>query len=189
MAATLVRMGYRIEDIELANLDGSVPAAAGVRPRAVHVHFRQQADGPLQELVFASFDASDEGLAKNPAFLQFMVPIEPTVTLMKAASYLLHDASFRRMRELVEQKTSVLVQDDTGLPYSALLADGFNVELYGNYVDTIPVFHFRYQKDLASAYRAQASHAVLPFAWSYARRREEAALLVARKKAAAGAST
>jgi hypothetical protein len=189
VSATLVRMGYVILDVETANLDGSSPVAAGTRPRAVHVHFQAADGGPIQELVFASFDASDEGLAKNPAFLTFMQPIQPTVTLMKAASYLLHDDSFGRMRELVEKKTSLLVQDDTGLPYAKLLADGFTVELYGNYVDTIPVFHYRYQKDLAGAYRAQPAHTALPFAWSYARRREEAALQVARKRPPATASS
>jgi len=189
MSAMLVRMGYVILDVELANLDGSSPVPAGTRPRAAHVHFQAQDGGPVQELVFASFDASDQGLASNPAFLTFMQPIQPTVTLMKAASYLLHDDSFGRMRELVERKTTLLVQDDTGLPYAKLLADGFSVELYGNYVDTIPVFHYRYQKDLAGAYRAQSAHAELPFPWSYARRREEAALQVARKRIATAASS
>jgi len=189
MSAMLVRMGYVVLDIELANLDGSTPVAAGTRPRAVRIHFQGQGEGPVQELVFASFDASDEALARNPAFLAFMAPIQPTVTLIKAASYLLHDKSFRRMRDLVEEKTSLLVQDDTGLPYAELLADGFEVELYGNYVDTIPVFQYRFQKDLAWAYRAQPVHTVLPFAWSYAGRRAEAALQVARKRAQAAGST
>jgi len=73
------------------------------------------------------------------------------------------------------------VQDDTGLPYALMLRDGFRVELYGNYVGTIPAFRYRYQTDLAAAYKEQGNHLPLPFAWSYAWRRDEASLQVARR--------
>lgn len=189
MAATLVRMGYTITGVELANLDGSTPVK-GKRPHMARVRFQRIPAALPQELVFASFDASDEGLAKDPDFLAFMEPVRPTVTLMKAASYLLHDKSFSRMRDLVEDKSTLLVQDDTGLPYATLLRDGFRVELYGNYIGTIPAFRYRYQKDLAAAYReredrararGEAAPSRLPFAWSYAWKRDEIALQVARR--------
>jgi hypothetical protein len=180
LCATLVRMGYTVTGIELANLDGSTPFT-GKRPKLARVHFRRGAEGPAQELDFASFDASDDGLGRDADFLAFMEPVRPTVTLIKAASYLLHDRAFARMRGLVEDKSTLLVQDDTGLPYALMLRDGFKVELYGNYVSTIPAFRYRYQNDLAAAYKEHGSHLPLPFAWSYAWRRDEAGLQVARR--------
>jgi hypothetical protein len=187
LCATIVRMGYTVSGIELANLDGSTPFT-GKRPRLARVHFLHGADGPPQELDFASFDASDEGLGRNADFLTFMEPVRPTVTLIKASSYLLHDKAFTRMRGLVEDKSTLLVQDDTGLPYASMLRDGFKVELYGNYVSTIPAFRYRYQNDLAAAYKEKGSHLPLPFAWSYAWRRDEASLQVARRTPAAMAA-
>jgi hypothetical protein len=180
LSATIVRMGYTISRIELANLDGSTPVS-GKRAKLARVYFRRDSAGPQQELDFASFDASDDGLAKDAGFLAFMDSVRPTATMLKAASYLLHDKAFSRMREFVEDRTTLLVQDDTGLPYSTLLHDSFKVELYGNYVGTIPAFRYRYQKDLAAAYREAGSHERLPFAWSYAWKRDEIALQVARK--------
>jgi hypothetical protein len=184
LCATIVRMGYTVTDIELANLDGSTPFT-GKRPRLARVHFRHGVDGAAQELDFASFDASDDGLGRDADFLAYMEPVRPTVTLIKASSYLLHDQAFTRMRGLVEDKSTLLVQDDTGLPYALMLRDGFKVELYGNYVGTIPAFRYRYQNNLAAAYkeqsREQGNRLPLPFAWSYAWRRDEASLQVARR--------
>ena len=184
LVTNLARMGYVLLDVQTGNLDGSVPADAGGRPRAVFVHFRAQGGGPVQELMYASFDASDSGLERRPGFLQFLAPIDPTVTLMKAASYLLFEKDFARMRSLVEDRSRLIIQDDSGLPFAELRTHGFAVDLFGDYVGTIPQFRYRYQKDLAAAYAAQPSHAALPFDWSYAWRPGEASMQVARKTAA-----
>ena len=183
LATTLARMGYEVLDAQTANLDGRVPADPGGRPRALQLHFRARAGGPVQELVYASFDASDSGLERRPGFLQFMAPIEPTVTLMKAASYLLFEKDFSRMRALVASRSRLIVQDDSGLPYAELRAQGYAVELFGDYVGTIPQFRYRYQKDLAAAYAAQPGILRLPFDWSYAWRPGEASMQVARRAA------
>jgi hypothetical protein len=185
LVTTLARMGYVLIDVQTANLDGSVPADPGGRPRAVFVHFRAQAGGPVQELMYASFDASDRGLERRPGFLEYLAPIEPTVTLMKAASYLLFEKDFAHMRTLVEDRSRLIIQDDSGLPFADLHAHGFAVDLYGDYVGTIPQFRYRYQKDLAAAYANQPSHATLPFDWSYAWKPGEASLQVARRTTAA----
>ncbi len=183
LATTLARMGYDLIDVVPGNLDGTAPPAAGGRTRSVRVHFAAHGGGPVQEIFYASFDASDAGLERNPAFLRFMEPVQPTVTLMKAASYLLHDKTFQRLRTLIAQKSPLIIQDDSGMPYAELLASGFDVELYGSYVSTIPAFNYRFQKDLAAAYRSQPTHTALPFAWSYAWKPSEESMQVARKKA------
>lgn len=180
LVTTLARMDYALIDVQTANLDGSFPPDPGGRPRAVYLHFRPRAGGPVQELVFASFDASDEGLARRPGFLRYFAAIEPSVTLIKAASYLLAEPNFTRMRTLIESRSGLIVQDDSGLPYAELRAHGYAVELLGNYVGTIPQFRYRYQKDLAAAYAALPARTPLPFAWSYAWKPSEEALQVAR---------
>ncbi len=183
MVAMLARMGYDVLDIVPGKLDGTAPPAPGTRTRSARVHFALHGGGPVQEIFYASFDASDEGLERHPEFLTFMHPVHPTLTLMKAASYLLHDKTFLRMRTLIAEKSPLIIQDDSGMPYAELLADGFTVELYGSYVGTIPVFNYRYQKDLAAAYQALPTRTNLPFAWSYAWKPSEESLQVARKKA------
>jgi hypothetical protein len=113
--------------------------------------------------------------------------VQPTVTLLKAASYLLAEKNFSRMRGLIEEHSRLVVQDDSGLPYAELLAHGYSVELLGDYVGTIPQFRYRYQKDLAAAYARLPAHEALPFAWSYAWKPAEEALQVARRAPALAA--
>ena len=183
VSAMLVRTGYELHDYAWANTDGSKwdAAASTGTPRAIRLHFGKPG-GPEQELFYASFDASDKGLKNNPGFLRFMEGVTPTATLIKSASYLLHDDIFSTMRGLVE-KSPVLVQDDTGLPYRRLLGSGYKVELYGDYTGVLPVFKYRYQPELARAYAAVQSKEVLQFPWSYMYRIGGVGLQIARKPA------
>ncbi|HUN91818.1 MAG TPA: hypothetical protein VMU33_07165 [Burkholderiaceae bacterium] len=184
MSAMLVRMGYEVRDVRMSQVDGTPwPAGSPKRPRAVTIDFGRPG-GPDQHLFYANFDASNGGLKTKPDFLHYLDGVHDAVTLLKAASYLLHDGSFSVMRDQIEQRSAAIVQDDSGLPYASLTSAGFSVELYGNYVGTIPVFKYRYQRDLAGAYVAAKEREPLPFAWSYAVKRNEEALQIARRPGA-----
>jgi hypothetical protein len=184
IGAMLVRMGYEVRRVQMMQVDGSPqPADTPRRPRAVEIGFGRPG-GPTQRLFYANFDASDDGLKRNPAFLKAVADVHGAVTLLKAASYLLHDSSFSTMRGLIETRSRLIVQDDSGLPFSRIKAAGFDVELYGNYVGTIPVFRYRYQRDLAGAYAQAGDREPLAFAWSYATQRSQEALQIARRHGA-----
>lgn len=185
MTSMLVRMGYEVRAVRLLQVDGTpMPSDSPRRPRAVGIDFGRPG-GPDQHLFYANFDASNEGLRNRPDFLNYMDGVHGgVVTLLKAASYLLHDDGFSVMRNLIRDRSVAIVQDDSGLPYASLTASGFEVELYGNYVGTIPVFRYRYQRDLANAYVQASEREPLPFAWSYAAKRDEEALQIARRPGA-----
>jgi hypothetical protein len=184
MTSMLVRMGYEVRAIRLLQVDGTpMPLDSLRRPRAVGIDFGRPGR-PDQHLFYANFDASNEGLKNRPDFLNYMDGVHGVVTLLKAASYLLHDDSFSVMRNLIRDRSVAIVQDDSGLPYARLTESGFEVELYGNYVGTIPVFSYRYQRDLANAYVQASEREPLPFAWSYAKKRDEEALQIARRPGA-----
>jgi hypothetical protein len=181
MSATLVRMGYEIRDVRSMNVDGTAfTEASGKLARAVAIIFGIPGQ-KAQEIFYADFDASNDGLRVHPGFLHYMEGVNDTITVMKAASYLCHDNTFSTMRDLIESRSVVIVQDDSGLPYKSLKASGFDVELYGNYVGVIPVFSYRLQRDLASAYAQAKQKQALPFSWSYAERPSEEALQIARR--------
>jgi len=167
-AVMLVRLGYELKDISPANLDGTpfVANPNNKQPKAVHLKFAKpgQAD---QEIFYASFDASNVGLNSNPAFVTYLANVHPSATLLKAASYLLHTAEFSEMQKIVTSKSTTIVQDDTGVPYSALKTAGFDIALYGEYSKPIDAFNSHYQKDLASGYAGQKQKLPLPFQWSY----------------------
>jgi hypothetical protein len=186
ISAMLVRTGYELHDVSWAKTDGTPwDSASPASPRAMRLRFARHG-GPEQELFYASFDASNTGLKAHPGFLQFMETVKPTATLIKSASYLLHDGTFSMMRDLVE-KSPVVVQDDTGLPYQRMLGHGYKVELYGNYTGVLPVFKYRFQPELAHAYAAQQSKEALQFPWSYMYKIGGVGLQIARKSEAANA--
>jgi hypothetical protein len=102
--------------------------------------------------------------------------------LIKSASYLLQDKQVRALRDALLEAADFLVQDDTGMPYEVLKANGWDVHLYGGYRKPIKPFHWAYQAGLEAAYKsAQASE--LPFSFSYHWRGGKSNAMVARRVA------
>lgn len=181
MSVMLVRMGYELRGIEFKEVDGSARIASTKQaPRAVQLTFGKPGAAD-QTLFYANFDASDAGLKAHSSFLTYMQPHSSTVTLLKAASYLLHADEFSTMRKLVLDKSALVVQDDTGVPYKALTDAGFDVKLFGHYAKPIDVFGYRFQKDLSAAYGKLKDQPDLGFEWSYNVKASEMGLQLARK--------
>lgn len=183
MSVMLVRMGYEIRAIEPKSVDGKDLSAKELKsPHAVVLTFGKPGQ-PSQTVFYSNFDASDAGLKAHPQFVDYMKPNEGTVTMLKAASYLLHGAEFSTMKALVLEKSAVIVQDDTGVPYKALVGAGYDVKLFGHYKMPIDTFKYRFQPDLLSAYsKVLAPQPDLAFAWSYNWDFSEVGLQLAHKK-------
>ena len=79
----------------------------------------------------------------------------------------------------------LIVQDDTGLPYHLLLADGFTISLYGQYERPVKLFENRYQKDLDDAFTSAGNTDPVPFPFGYNWRKEgRSGVIVARRPGA-----
>ena len=152
------------------NADASQEAVARSRPlrqlKAVSIEFRAGESAKMKRLIYFSVDATDNGLAKYPQFVNFLRSLGPTTTLLKSASYLFHSKNFRLLRKTVLDASSYLVQDDSGVPYGVLVSGGWEIRLHGNYAVPIPPFEGAYQPALASAYKAQNPDP-LPFSFGY----------------------
>ncbi len=142
---------------------------AGPKPlrklRAVQIKF-QKPGGPIQTLQYFSVDATNHGVAPYPEFLAHLRTAKPAPMLIKSASYLLHAKEFRVVRDTLLESAEFLVQDDTGMPYEVLKANGWDVQLYGGYRRPIHPFHWAYQARLDAAYKTTTA-AELPFSFSY----------------------
>jgi hypothetical protein len=148
--------------------------------RGVEIRFFHPDIGKLQTLYYLSADASNAGFAQTPELGAFLARMKPAMVLVKAGSYLLHRAYFSRLRETILDVADVVVQDDTGIPYGALLGRGWAVRLYGDYTAPIPLFAADRQPDLAVAYRNRTRDEQLPFAFGYKGARGESNAMVAR---------
>ncbi len=92
-------------------------------------------------------------MRRNPEFAKFAASLGPACTLLKATSYMLHDSSFSRIRSIILDRSALILQDDTGIPWRMLASGSFDVQLYGDYEKPYgKVFQFRMQRDLRAAY-------------------------------------
>lgn len=149
--------------------------------RVVKIVFVSSLTKKQQTLYYYSVDVSNEGLHKHNAdFLDIIRHNKPTYTLLKSASYLLHIREFTNVRDTILDVTTVLVQDDTGIPYQ-FLARGWKVKLYGQYDKPIADFTYGYQPDLEHAYKVSPNVQLLPFPFGYRWQIGKSGLIVARK--------
>lgn len=136
--------------------------------RAVQIDFTHPATpNRVQSLYYFSFDVSDSALVHYPEFLPWLRDYRQPTVLLKSASYLLHGHGFKQMREFVLDRSALLVQDDTGVPYRLLSPAGLAVDLYGRYETPVELFKTRHQDDLAAAFKMRARAETVPFPFGY----------------------
>ncbi len=182
MAVFLAHQGYRIDSIRYVTLhgDGSMTEHAPAGANGVEIAYDNgDRDDPRLALYF-QVDLGDDGVRKNPGYVNLMRQLGAGVTYLKAASYLLYDDYFSRIRSAILDDSVGLVEDDSGIPYKYLDAK-WEVTPYGNYTGPIALFKERYQPDLAAFY-AKNIPSPLPFGTGYKFVANQSSILVARKK-------
>ncbi|MEZ2331564.1 hypothetical protein AB6802_17730 [Mesorhizobium sp. RCC_202] len=130
-------------------------------------------------LTYFQQDLRDEHWSREAPLSRHLRAGYRFATFVKSASYLLHEAPFERLRRLLRERTDLLVQDPSGIPYSLLSAWGWHIELHGRFVADIPVFAKYDQSDLAAAYGDSDELPALPFGIGYLNDADTAGLIVA----------
>jgi len=165
--AFFARTGYNIYRVEHIYLtpDGKVDTLAAGRSKPAQSPWDTVVTGlrfvigkpsqPTQEVIYVSFNASNDGLTRQKGILPFLKTIQPCVTFIKAASYLLHGPEFSQMRNLILTQSIALLQEDSGIPYRFFDSTAWKVQLYGVYHAPIPLFKNKLQPNLYQAYRTQ----------------------------------
>ena len=147
----LARLGNTIQDITFVK-----NPAAGVR-----ISF-SGASGRPQTLFYFKVDLSNGSATR---FLTWCEQQGPGVSLLKAASYLLHTDGFSEVRRFLLDHSRTLVQDDSGIPLR-YFDERWTVRFFGNYVGPIEIFLKHFQPDLAARY-ARSNPAPLGFGFGY----------------------
>ena len=71
------------------------------------------------------------------------------------------------MHNYMLNTSSVIIQDDSGIPWSSLNNDAWDVQLWGNFTTVLPLFHNYNQPDLKEAYANRKEKRELPFFIGY----------------------
>lgn len=74
------------------------------------------------------------------------------VTFVKSSSYCMHSTkAFKKIRSIILKHSTMLIQDDTGIPYSFLNNGNWNNSFYGKYTKPINLFSSKFQADFKKA--------------------------------------
>jgi hypothetical protein len=164
----LARTGNAINEVAMVN-----SPAPGVK-----ITFTGGA-GHAQTLYYFKNDLSNGG--RNGAFLKWCGGQGPGMSLLKAASYLMHTNEFSTIRSFLLQNSRVLVEDDSGITFHDLLAAHLDVHVYGTYEGPIELFAKNYQPDLEQAYK-QSNPGPLGFGFGYHWQTDRGMLILAMRK-------
>lgn len=150
---------------------------------AVEIRFTENNTGDRKLLLYFAVDVSDKGLAKNIGCKNFLQHIPSNcLTLIKSASYLMHQSGFSFIRKTILTKSRLILQDDTGIAYRFFKHTNWQIRLFGTYSRTINLFKNKYQEDLKEAYEKEEKPGAVPFKIGYNVKFNETNLLMAIRK-------
>jgi hypothetical protein len=171
----IVRRGYMITGIEYFDLDSNTgkpnytKAVFGEKNSkyGVKVKFTDDKGGDkaVYYLGYNIWNPMLKGEA-DPIF-KFVDSFNGHYLFLKAASYLSQYPGYTLMHNYMLNTSSLIVQDDSGIPYTSLNNEAWNVQLWGNFETVLPLFHNYNQPELKKAYDEVKEIKKLPFAIGY----------------------
>ena len=190
MMAMAARGGFDVHAVDAVHLneDGALcmGAAQSGGIGGVRLQLAETGKPATRELVYLQADLSDRALAKTPQVERHVRSLGAGPVFLKAASYLLHRGEFSVARSLVLERASMVLQDDSGIPFSAYAPTQWNGRLYGSYSRPIALFKERRQDALREAYARNAQP--LDSGIGYSHRPGSSNLQVFEKRAATSAT-
>jgi len=165
----LARIGFSIHYVDYFDVDTNgkkIAVEAGAEPKGLRIGYSKAGDKQVRELVYFSKDISNTGNKKDPSVLAYLKQRGSVVSFFKAASYLMYKDYFSDITNVVLGQSKIILQDDSGMPISAMQNGGFTTEVLGEYTKTIGLFSNYFQKDMRAEYEAKKP-AKLPFTIGY----------------------
>jgi hypothetical protein len=184
----LARSGKTVRDVSFVNLDsnGNPQSNNGPRrksaARGVKIVFTTAA-GQSKTLYYFSADIADTS-SGNHAVLQFCRQLGRGDSLLKSASYLLHENKFSRVRNFLLQYAAAILQDDSGIPVASFDKTKWRLSPFGRYNRPFGIFERYHQPKLAEVFQKQRPNA-LDFGIGYQARFNGSNLLLATRAATA----
>src|SRR5438128_8215675 len=161
----LARLGYTIADVTHVSTPAEgvkITFSGGEQPQTLY-YFKTDLSGG------------------NNAFLRWCAARGPGLSLLKAASFLMHNEGFSGVRNFLLEHSSVIVQDDSGIPLRAF-RKGWTLDFYGRFIPHGEKFGKYDQQALAEIYHRNPPPPELGFAFGYWWQAERGILMLARRK-------
>jgi len=167
------RTGHQIVSIQRIGVDSlgkwqlidSIKNKKNIVP-GIKVDFLSLSKKKMQSVFYFRTDISDKGLAKNPGFRIYLSELPQSYSYLKAASYLMHSDNFKIIRNIIFDKSSTILQDDSGIAYRYFDKLKWDIRLYGKYLKPKTEFSYINEPDLQKAYKS-ALMRPLPYTLGY----------------------
>lgn len=174
----LARSGQYIKGLEFLDLnsDGTITSKGldSKGAEGVKIDFGPQRLKQTKTVYYFSSDLSDSGF-DSTGFETWLETHPKGNAYLKAASFLMHQSWFTKVRDHLIEYSDQLVQDDSGIPFKYFKADEWYVDLYGVYTGPIDLFAEYYQRDMRAAYQSRKKP--LDFGTGYKWRKGESNLM------------
>lgn len=181
----LARSGKTVKEVSLVNLDADGNERAeepGAKSGAhgVKILFAG-ADGKDKTLYYFSTNLANDGVP-NSGFLKFLEKLGPADSLVKSASYLMHNGNFSKIRDFLVANSATILEDDSGIPLAHFDPKKWQLQPFGHYLAPLGIFPGTYQPKLQDLFRKATP---IDFGYGYRWRRNESNLLLAVRSDAA----
>ena len=188
----MARLGLTVTGVENVLIDASgnlvpagraPPGAAAPGNRGVRIRFNGKGVRGAGELVYLSMRLRGDSADPSTPEGKFFGRIRNAGTLLKSAVYLLQDDRYVAFRDFILSRSSLIVQDDSGIAYGAFDAK-WEIDLYGTYRPALGLRGcvVRYQHDLEEAYRKESRPLPFKFGYGILVGPNQSNLMIARKK-------
>ncbi|AIL13253.1 hypothetical protein IM40_06705 [Candidatus Paracaedimonas acanthamoebae] len=168
LLALLKRSQAEIKSITFVKItaEGELLECPDDQAQGVHILFFQKGHEKPQTLSYFRQNLNDYNIHQFTSFLKKKAPL---ATMFKSASYTPHQVGFAKLVEFVLENTTLLLQDDTGLPYRVLQQHQWQLKYFGIYEEPYGESFVAYkQPDLARYFIEQkAVIRELPFRIGY----------------------
>ncbi|NJL15049.1 MAG: hypothetical protein HC913_19970 [Microscillaceae bacterium] len=146
------------------------------------VEFLNEKKTKPQRMYYFGTDVEDGKMKEKMELVAFIKSFPNKLTLIKSASYILHNTNFVLMRDLVLNETSAILQDDTGVRYETLKEQNWQIQLYGKYARPVADFgSYTFQPALNQAYQTTKDIKKLNFTYGYHWKTDNTSLMICRK--------
>ena len=179
----MARTGKEIKAIQYMSLDkaGNILQGFQGATRGTKITFTDIASGSEKVMYYFTADLSDDATKRNPGLFRFCEGLGPANSLLKAASYLLHEGGFDTVRNFLLQNSTAILEDDSGIPVRYFTPDRWTLRFFGVYTAPIDLFKKFYQADLRQYYTA-SSPKPLTFGFGYRWSSRSSTLFLAVRK-------
>jgi hypothetical protein len=140
------------------------------------------ANTQIRTLRYFALNLINTRLKKKPGTTKYLQGLPASATLVKSASYLMHKRYFSNIRGMIIAKSSLVIEDDSGVPFHYFDPALWDVRLFGAYDKPIDLFQDWMQDDLKAAYDGTQNVQPLDFGISYKFRIGESNLMLAMRK-------